>query len=51
MKLPTTETTIMNIKQNNKTENIYCNQIEQLPKALENAYIPDDLPCTLANKY
>lgn len=42
---------IMNIKQNNKTANIYCSEIESLTKLLENAYISDGLSCDLANKY
>lgn len=42
---------IMNIKQNNKTANAYCGEIENLSKSLENAYICDGLPCELATKY
>lgn len=42
---------IMNTRQNNKTANTYCSEIESLTKSLENAYISDGLPCELANKY
>lgn len=42
---------IMNVKQNNKSANVYCNEIESLIKSLENAYISDGLSCELANKY
>lgn len=42
---------IMNIKQNTKTANTYCNEIETLTKSLENAYITDGLSSELATKY
>lgn len=42
---------IMSIKQNNKTANVYCSEIESLAKSLESAYISDGLSCDLANKY
>lgn len=42
---------IMNIKQNNKTANVYCNEIETLTKSLETAYISDGLPTDIASKY
>lgn len=42
---------IMNTKQNNKTANTYCAEIESLTKSLENAYISDGLTTELANKY
>lgn len=42
---------IMNTKQNNKTANGYCSEIELLTKASENAYISDGIPCELATKY
>lgn len=42
---------IMNIKQNNKTANAYCSEIENLTKSLENAYISDGLSCELSAKY
>lgn len=42
---------IMNTKQNNKPANNYCNEIENLTKSLENAYISDGLSCELAGKY
>ncbi|XP_065362017.1 probable serine/threonine-protein kinase DDB_G0293958 [Calliphora vicina] len=38
---------IMNIKQNNKTANAYCSEIENLTKSLESAYIKTEL----ASKY
>lgn len=42
---------IQNIKQNNKTANTYCAEIEALTKSLETAYISDGLPSELAGKY
>lgn len=42
---------IMNVRQNSKTANNYCNEIEILTKSLENAYISDGLPVELAGKY
>lgn len=42
---------IMNIRQNSKTANAYCTEIENLTKSLENAYISDGLSCELASKY
>lgn len=42
---------IMNTRQNNKTANNYCSEIENLTKSLESAYISDGLSCELANKY
>lgn len=42
---------IMNIKQNNKSANVYCTEVESLVKSLESAYISDGLSCELANKY
>lgn len=42
---------IMNIKQNNKSANAYCGEIESLVRSLENAYISDGLNGDLANKY
>ncbi|KAI8123988.1 hypothetical protein CVS40_5815 [Lucilia cuprina] len=42
---------IMKIRQNNKTANAYCTDIENLIKSLENAYISDGLSCELASKY
>ena len=41
----------MNTKQNNKTANTYCVEIESLTKSLENAYISDGLTTDLASKY
>lgn len=42
---------IMNIRQNNKSANTYCNEVEALTKSLESAYISDGLSCELATKY
>ena len=42
---------IMNTRQNNKTANTYCSEIENLTKSLKNAYISDGLSCELASKY
>lgn len=42
---------ILNIKQQTKTANTYCNEIELLTKSLENAYISDGLTSELATKY
>lgn len=42
---------ILNIKQNNKSANNYCSEIEALTKSLENAYISDGLSTGLATKY
>lgn len=42
---------IMNIKQNSKSANNYCSEIEALTKLLENAYISDGLSADLATKY
>lgn len=42
---------ILNIKQNNKSANAYCSEIEVLTKTLESAYISDGLSCGLAEKY
>lgn len=42
---------IMNIKQNNKSANAYTEEIENLTKSLENAYLSDGLPTQTASKY
>lgn len=42
---------ILNIKQNNKTANAYCDEIGILTKSLENAYISDGSSCEIAEKY
>lgn len=42
---------IQNVRQNNKSANAYCSEIESLTKSLEGAYISDGLPCELAAKY
>lgn len=42
---------ILNIRQNSKSANAYCSEIEQMTKSLETAYISDGLPCELATKY
>lgn len=42
---------IMNIRQNSKSANTYCSEIELLSKALESAYISDGLSCELATRY
>ncbi|XP_017474117.1 PREDICTED: LOW QUALITY PROTEIN: uncharacterized protein LOC108364783 [Rhagoletis zephyria] len=42
---------ILNIRQNNKSANTYCNEVETLTKSLESAYISDGLSCTLAQQY
>ena len=41
----------MNIKQNNKTANTYCIEIESLTKSLENPNISDGLSCELASRH
>lgn len=42
---------MMNIRQNNKSANVYCAEIESLAKTLETAYISDGLTTDLAAKY
>lgn len=42
---------ILNIRQNNKSANAYCNEIETLTKSLEGAYISDGLTCEQATRY
>lgn len=42
---------ILNIRQNSKSANSYCNEVETLTKALESAYISDGLSRTLAQQY
>lgn len=42
---------MMNIRQNNKSANVYCGEIEALAKTLESAYISDGLTTDLAAKY
>lgn len=42
---------ILNIRQGNKTANSFVSEIEELTKALSNAYISDGLPVELAQKY
>lgn len=42
---------IMNVRQNNKSANVFVNELEELTKALSNAYIADGLPNALAEKY
>lgn len=42
---------IMNIQQSNKSANVYAKEIEDMTRALENAYIGDGLPLELAGKY
>lgn len=42
---------LMNVKQNNKSANIYAKEIEDLAKSLTNAYISDGLTIELAEKY
>lgn len=42
---------IMNIKQGGKTANVFTQEIENLTKCLENAYITDGLSVSTATKY
>lgn len=42
---------ILNIRQNSKSANAYCSEIESLTRTLESAYISDGLSCELASKY
>jgi len=41
----------MNLQQRNKTANLYTQEVEQMIKALEGAYITDGLPLELARSY
>lgn len=42
---------LMNVKQNNRSANVFVNEVEELTKALSNAYIADGLTHELAEKY
>lgn len=42
---------IMNVRQGNKSANLFVSEVEELTKALSNAYISDGLPLQLAEKY
>ena len=41
----------INLKQGSTTANIYCYEVEDLTKSLENTYISDGLSSELASKY
>lgn len=42
---------LMNVRQSNKTANVYIKEVEELTKSLESAYITDGLTPTMAEKY
>lgn len=42
---------ILNVRQNSKPVNNYCNEMKILTKSYENAYISDGEPVKLASKY
>lgn len=42
---------LMSVRQNSKSANAYCSEVENLAKSLENAYISDGLTSEIAGKY